>query len=957
MADDEGTDPKKGSGGGSGGPESAWTALLKSLGDKLLTAILTTGGLVAFAAFAGGIVVWTRYSALQLPQDQIVDVVPRGELVTAGATVLLLFGFCGAAAAFAVYLIDRGGRGTPGMSRGVLVLVALEAITAVWLAGGTKVADRVIATEVVVLAFGAILWATCVGGLVNLKQSETPDLYGEEEFQEIEGSAFRNPKNEWKDGTTKAGIAILVAAVAGLVVVLCVTRPDWEWVWGLAAFGGFLLAAVLLQWALFERREREARKKRKEDEEGKEEERRNERKKEGERGADAERLAAAEAEEERRADRIAGVVSWLRASWKRQRGGRSLTIEVGSPEADPRPRRWKDEENPAGEAPREKPPSTDVTVFGAMVMAPLAIIAVALPAAILGQNWLAFTMAAIIGLGLGLWRMANLFVGRFIWFALAVLLSVPFFGTVALATRNLDDPQAQPVAIIRKSDGPGEALQGLYVTETDKRVYFANIATRACEKKIVEDSGRLLWIPKGEVVAMAIGPSQDIDKAARASVEMAHSLTPDIETAGGGLVHLETDEERESEAQMALAGGSGSDGQDETKGADAAEASMEGGEKEEGEGEDKGEGEEGGEGEGEEEVTDHRLETAGPAVRSKFGRGMYVVPKVARPGERVKLFISSPEFGGFSDLPKGFSLRLGEVKLTIVEDKKADRVDMKEREVSEDKLHEEKLEFEVPKGAHSGVVTPECTQLAGSAYLTIPQKPVARVAVRMQEGSRKVSFDSSSSTDASGKDEKLTRRWTVAGAHMGQSATISAELPPRLAPYHVDLQVTDAKGRTDGVDLTLLRLPQSRFPFGADRPASRKPMQRVRRELRHALRAAQRKKKAGWPAAIEIDGHADSVDTDQFNFDLSLRRALWMRRRLFALHRRGGGLARTGPALVNRGERIPLTVHAFGESCPIVHAPGPQAVNRRVEVFVLGPGARVAPPKGCRIGRSRIARW
>jgi len=194
--------------------------------------------------------------------------------------------------------------------------------------------------------------------------------------------------------------------------------------------------------------------------------------------------------------------------------------------------------------------------------------------------------------------------------------------------------------------------------------------------------------------------------------------------------------------------------------------------------------------------------------------------------------------------------------------------------------------------------------------------------------------------------------------HRGGGTTIGAELPPRLAPYHVRLDVTDAKGQKDHVDLSLLRLPQSRFPFGKDRPASAGPTQRVRRELRHALRRAMRRKDAELPAAIEVDGHADSVDSAQFNFDLSLRRALWMRRQLFALHRRGGGFApRRGPGLVNYGARVPLTVRAFGESCPIVHAPGPQSVNRRVEVFVLDRGATVVPPKSCHAGRIRRARW
>ncbi len=54
---------------------------------------------------------------------------------------------------------------------------------------------------------------------------------------------------------------------------------------------------------------------------------------------------------------------------------------------------------------------------------------------------------------------------------------------------------------------------------------------------------------------------------------------------------------------------------------------------------------------------------------------------------------------------------------------------------------------------------------------------------------------------------------------------------------------------------------------------------------------------------------------------------------------------------------MPLTVRAFGESCPIVKKPGPQAVNRRVEVFLLDQGASVATPKTCQPGRVRLFNW
>ncbi len=894
--------------------ESAWTALLKSLGQKALTALFTVGGLATFAAFAGTIVLWTRFDALQLPANQIVDVIPRAEAVTIGTTILLLFGFCGAAAALAVYLIDRGGRATPGMSRGVLLIVAAEAVVTIWLAGGTRSLDRMIATEAVVLAFGAILWATHVGGLVKLNEGDIPDLLGDEESQIVEPGAFRDG-NEWKGGKCKTaralGIALVVGAGAWLIAYLATEHDQARgWVACLAAIGIVLLGAVVMRWGAFVREDAGRRKTKLEAEKAKHDTARRKRRDEEKERREAAAKALEEAEAERRPARAAGVVSWRKVSWSRGGRGRGggLTISSGAPDADPLPPSPRAVEGAAKEEPRRKPPSSDLTAAGKMVVVPLTLAAVVAPALILGERWLLITLAALVLIGLGLWRIAELSEGRFLWYGLAVLLSVPLFGTVAMTMRNIDDPQAQPVAIIRGGDGSAEALQGLYVTETSERVYFANVATQGCKKDIVEDSGRLLWIPKSEVVAMTIGPSQDVDKAARASLEMAYELTPDIETSEGGHVSMVTEGSESAETGVPA------------NPADTANAKAVG----------------------------KRLVNAGPAVRPRFGRGLQLSPSRASPGDKVVLRVSSPEYGGFRGLPQGATLRLNGVKLPILNRVVTGSGDGGSGFV----LPEETIEFEVPPDATSGVVKVECTQLAGQPFLTVPQKPTARVTMRVESGSRQVTFDSRGSTGAGGASTGLVRRWTVAGLHMGREASVTADLPPRLAPYKVRLELTDTEGQVDHVDLQVLRLPQSRFPLGKSRPRDTRPVQLVREALRKAVEASP-------PAAIEIDGHADSTDTDEFNLGLSLRRARWMRRQLFVLHRDAdvASIAGADSPLANGGAPVPLTVRGFGESCPIVHKSGPQAINRRVEVFLLDPGASVAAAKGCYPGRVRRMSW
>ena len=891
-------------------PQSATTALLRTLGTKVLTGLLTVGGLATFAAFSGSIVLWTRFDALQLPAEQIIEVVPRGEALVAGAMILLLFGFCGAVAAFAVFLIDRAGRATPGMSRGVLLIVAAEALAAIWLAGDTAMLDKAIASEVLILALGCAIWATYAGGLVELRQGEVAPLFEGEKAQAVKPSAFRavDKHGRQKSQVTPARVTItilvgfLLGALCGLAASLIADAAgageatEVGWACGLCVFGLALAAAVGLRLLEFDRSRKRSEKKaakalRKQWE--KDEQERREKKSEQRRA-------------ERRAHRFAKL-TWLVSWWKLSlEGGKQkdprLSLSFGAPEGAPDPPPEPQPEKEPESAPKSKPPRFRLTAYGKLAVTLLALVAVVVPAAILGQRWLAITMAVVIAIGLGLWRLAEFSKGDFIWYGLAVALSVPLFGTVALALRNIDDPQAQPVAIIRHGDGGTDALQGLFVTETKERVYFANIATEGCGKKVVGDSGRLFWIPKGEVAAMAIGPKQDVHTAARASLEMAYALTPDIETPEGGHVSLTPELDEGDRA--------------------AGEDDMSAGAKE----------------------VKGRLETAGPAVRHKFGVGLQLKPPQASPGGKVKLVLPTPEFGGLSDLREGSSLRLNGRKLKILDSRVAE-----EGEVEPER---EWIEFRVPNDASSGIVEVECTQLAGQPYLTVPRRPAGRIAVRMQTDSRRVIFDSSNSSDDRDKGKELVRTWTVAGLRKGHGVSVGADLPPRLAPYKVRLEVSDSEGQTDVVDLRLLRLPQSRFPFGADRPASTRPVERVRRAVGHALN----KLEPDDLASIQINGHADSVDTDAFNVRLSYRRAHWMRKQLFAPRFDGRSVA-GGPALTNEDDAVALAIRAFGESCPIVRKQGPQEVNRRVEVFLLGKGASVATPKGCRAGRLLRTSW
>src|SRR5204863_6930655 len=110
----------------------------------------------------------------------------------------------------------------------------------------------------------------------------------------------------------------------------------------------------------------------------------------------------------------------------------------------------------------ERPMRLELRLHGVVLMVIALIVAVALPYLMLDKAWVGVSIGAAAALTSALWRIAMLSVSRVIWFGVAVFLSVPLFGTLTAMARNVSDPQVQPMALIRTTDGPDEAIQGLY---------------------------------------------------------------------------------------------------------------------------------------------------------------------------------------------------------------------------------------------------------------------------------------------------------------------------------------------------------------------------------------------------------------------------------------------------------------------------------------------------------------
>lgn len=980
------TDPKKPG-------EPPWVGLLKEAGKTLMPVLLTGASLIGFVAFAGAVIVWTRFSAAQVPADQAVAALPQTELVAVGSSVLLLFGFFGALAALAVFLIDRGGRATPGMSRGLLLLLMVEGVAAIVLVDGPSMVKSIVAIELFLLPIAVVFWSTVATPFIRLER-DLPDRERDEPEAQLRDGPFLVIAGGHWPGQGKApvvlGLAAACALISGGATKLLLHAPFLTALLvGLAVFGASLGLAVGWQCKQFYG----GGKKRKDRERERLEWRRQER---------------ARREDERRAEY--------------ELRGMGLSSEV----ARARRKRLAAEASDGEDGEKPKPPRLELTPIGVSLMVLMTAVAVIAPSWLLDKKlWLAAALVSALVLLAGLWRIAALAEARFLWYGLAVFISVPLFGTLTTMARNLDDPQVQPVALIRSTDGPDEAIQGLFVTEADKRVYFASVTTEGCGHNLVPHSGRLLWVPKSELVAMSIGPSQSVDQAEKSSLEMANTLTPAVETlhgtrprtAGGGQVSPPS-----VQAPVSV-------------------------------------------------PHDSRLENVGAAVSRSFGAGLSLEPEDAAPGDVVTMRMSAPDregdLHGFGKSRAGHALRLGGIRVDIskeetrsaanaefveirggttlklrkeivyrvggeyveadkhpdlaesegqfveVEDPAVARLDdgklatgmylrldgggrlMKlprgdrgtpgliselialmgrpfdlavaaiwgnspppEKALSRQPVaimrdgsrrpleyglwrqawHEDHIRFKVPVHAATGPVTIECDQIADQPYLRVHRPPTARITVRMMAGTGRIRFDSRRSSDKGGKVE--SRHWTVSGLPAGGDSSMGRRLPPRLAPYRIRLTVFDNEHESGSAELRLLRLPASFFKFNSPRPEHHNPVVRIKRALLRAGREVS-------PTAIEIDGNADDVGSSSYNRKLSLERAENVRKELLT------------PAMASRLAiaDVPVTTRGFGESCPLKPGGGKLRANRRVEVFVLGQGADVAIPKGCHSGRAEHARW
>lgn len=933
---------------------SQWAPILQDLGRRLLPVVVSTGSLLTFVAFAGSVIVWTRLNAVEVAPDQAITAFPRGELVSIGASLLLLYGFFGALAVLGAFLIDRGGRPTPGMAVGLLALVAVEGLGAIFLASGSPLEEAAAAAVLFVFPVAFALWVTRLGRFSQLKDElhvRAMEMRGPLPLETGLRPQHSRPASE----QTRTGRTLSIA-LAALILAMIAIQVDASDGALLGLVGGL---GVLYLLAVFKCLREDARL------------------------ASSGRKADRESEEQETAELAEREEAWAKR-WARSSDPNEL-------------RAWQEGEGRAIQdvrLARRRPYRLYLNRPGMALVAVALIAAAALPAWRLEEPWLGGALAAAGFIAMWLWRMAIFTRDKVMWFGLAVFLSVPLFGTFMAMARNLDDPQIQPVALIRSTDRPDEAIHGLYVTEAKERVYFASAATEGCTGSLRENSGRLLWVPRDEVVAMSIGPLQSVGDAAKSSLEMAFALTPAVETPAGDSVSLTPGEARSEEGDL-----------------------------------------------GEEApLTVQRLENVGPAVRPTFGRGLGLESENARPEDVVTLTMSTPIEDGFGTHRDGRSLRVGgtpakiainpvrdgeraefvateagppllldkglgvyveteggefvrdgdapgdegedrfvklvedtrvastghsdedgRLYLPIEEEDGADTVTDTTVELRDGTtavlaptLHrqawnKDEIKFKVPEKAGTGAVTVDCEQLAGEPLLRVERPPEARISARMLN-SGELYVDGRRSSDdgavralrwkASGRSH--LRNAVQAGPGRKGTAAGAIPLPRRLGVHRVQLIVEDDQGEIDRATLILARLPDPHIVLATtegDASASgdathSKPLEpialkRVRRSLLAALGEEV-------PTKAIVDAHAVD-ETGGKLAEKSVKAAIAAQERLLTAD------AATSAGL--RGEGIGTRIRAFGENC--VGATAGTSGERFVDLYVMVEGVRLGMPQAC----------
>ena len=463
-------------------------ARLGELAWQALPAIAGAVGILGFVALVGGAIQWVRFFSAGLPADQAVRVMPEAELVTIGAVSLVAFAVLGVLAVLLLYSLDSNGNASIGTLRGLFALAGVETLVA--LLSADLPWEEYAGLVPALLIVGGIAYAALSGVPARLRERDA---------------------RRRADDTLRAALLPFRAAQDRYDDVLFQMK-------GTPPNGPLM---ILLREASMELRRA---------------------RREWNRALDAWIAAGPEEEREHRraaTERFRDVPANGEEQPVRPPAEAQLAAVIASkPELEPKP---KPKPKPRPKAKRRRPAPRTAAEPGmlaearrwfrearrwfrafrvrlalaaiALLVAGMVVLAIAGPDGQDEEERLfaggLFVVILLAAANFGLARATQ----RFAWYGVGALLSLILFGAAMNIGRTVIDPEVQPLALVRKSDQ--RALCGVYVTETDKRVYLGRVVGDEGKNEIGADlgSGRMFWVPSADVDVVSIGPRQEIEDA------------------------------------------------------------------------------------------------------------------------------------------------------------------------------------------------------------------------------------------------------------------------------------------------------------------------------------------------------------------------------------------------------------------------------------------------------------
>jgi hypothetical protein len=494
---------------------------LSELAWQALPAIGSAVGFAGFVAVIGAAIEWIRFGAAGLPAMQAVLAVPRAELVFNGALVLSMFVGGGALAVLLVYLIDNDGDATPAMVRGIVAIGVVELLvtlafinqgawwTYVWLTVWIAVIGLVAAD----LA-GEVMRNFC--DRVKLKHARAKVVAARDKL--VAARLARDAANSlkgWPSRTKK------VEAQEKAQLAFVSAQRAWE-----AAVREWLSASGEIESGLTDDARETLDGVRKKlsgygntPPDGDELDSELEKAEEGTghvfRAVGARLREQAPALLARLMALLTKSAELLSAKKRKEAKADRLTAAADALEGTSKATASAE---PASKLPPSKQAAAEVAeqeraallarIFGVLALAAITagIVLVAVEDLF---SWFTIVVVAVV-----LLTTMNVFVARatekFAWYGVSVFFSVLVFGATLMIAWTLNDPKAQPIAVLRNGDSVG--ICGVYIAQTSDRVY---IGRRPAGRR----PGVVFWIPTKEVDLMSVGHSEKIKKGFKEHAE------------------------------------------------------------------------------------------------------------------------------------------------------------------------------------------------------------------------------------------------------------------------------------------------------------------------------------------------------------------------------------------------------------------------------------------------------